>query len=144
MLGDAQYEAALNYFYFLTMDESAAVNLSLKTVRQVQRKIKSDPTPKVNQLLIKVMAHQLRKMHSRHFLMGSTLPKSDWKISNSEIYSQWKQFLRHSDIDSSETLVLRYILKFPVDVIAQGLEIHEGTIYFRLGKGLESFSKGPK
>lgn len=141
MLGDAHFEAALNYFYFLTLDEPVAVQLAIKTIQNLKKKIKSQPQAKIECLLIAELSIQLRRPMHRHFLLSSSLPKKRWKIKHPEVFSKWKEYFRHGDLDFSETLVLKYILKFSVADIAQAIGTPEGTIYFRLGKGLEAFSK---
>jgi hypothetical protein len=40
MLEEAHYEAALNYFYYLLMDEGASLHSALRAVKAVQKKQK--------------------------------------------------------------------------------------------------------
>jgi DNA-directed RNA polymerase specialized sigma24 family protein len=142
MPSEAHYEAALNYFYFLLMDEGSSLQCALRTVRLFQKKLKRNPNLNVDQLLISVMSAVLHQAYKKQFVVTSSTPKSDWKTPNSDTLASWREYLKRSEPDSAEALVLRHILGYPVKVISEALSVPEGTIYFRLGRGLEVFSAG--
>jgi DNA-directed RNA polymerase specialized sigma24 family protein len=139
MLSEAHYEAALNYFYFLLLDEGAALQSALKTVKIVHREFgKKNFAP--DSVLISVMSKVLHKVLKKPWNPIGDPPKSDWKTAHPEILASWKDYLRSGDMDSAEAIVLRYVLGYEVKTIVEGLSVPEGTFYFRLGRGLESFA----
>lgn len=146
MINEAHYGAVLNFFYFLLLDEGLALNASYKTAKIAQTKLKEIPQSQSTPALIAVMSDVFHKYQKRHdFLKNSTQPpKSDWKVPNRDSMGAWREYMKHATDDSPETLVLRYILEYPVETIAEGLGIPEGTVYFRLGRGLETFSQVSK
>ena len=140
MIGEAHYESALNYFYFLLMDESASLQCALRTIRLFQKKLKQNPTLKADSLLISVMSAVLHRAYKKQFVVTSATPKSDWKTPDADTLSSWREYLKRSEPDSAEALVLRHILGYTVKQIAEALLVPEGTIYFRMGRGLEVFA----
>ena len=141
LLTEAHYEMALNYFYYLLMDESVAINCALKALQLYAKNNKSNIAGEnVDEALIQVLSKVLHKRIKKKWLASGAPAKSEWKPPNSEVLAQWKEYLRHSDFDASETLVLRYVLGFPAKSIARALELPEGTIYFRISRGLEVFA----
>lgn len=142
MLNEAHYEAALNYFYFLLMDEGPSLHSALRAVKAVQKKQKAAQGREIDQALIKEMSSILQKILKKGQPPKGNPAKSDWKAPNSEALGSWKDYLRRSEPESAEALVLRYILNYSVKDISKALSVPEGTIYFRLGRGLESFVGG--
>jgi len=142
MLNEAHYEAALNYFYFLLMDEGTSLHSALRAVQAVQKKHKSGQGREIDQALIKEMSSLLQKALKKYQTPRGNPAKSDWKAPSHEALAAWKDYLRRSEPESAEALVLRYILNYPVKDISKALSVPEGTIYFRLGRGLEAFSGG--
>jgi DNA-directed RNA polymerase specialized sigma24 family protein len=140
-LNEAHYEAALNYFYFLLMDEGSALHSALRAVQAVQKKAKTVQGKEIDLILIKEMASILQKVLKKN-QPKSNPAKSDWKTPNAESLASWKDYLRRSEPESAEALVLRYILNYSVKEISKALGVPEGTIHFRLGRGLESFVGG--
>lgn len=143
VLEDSHYASILNFFYFLLLDEGLAINASYKTAKMIQKKLK-EPIEGVDHVLISTMSEVFHKYQKRHDSLKTSTqpPKSDWKIPDLDAMGAWKEFMRRATDDSPEALVLRYVLQYPVKTISEGLNIPEGTVYFRLGRGLENFSRG--
>ena len=142
MLSEAHYESALNFFFFLLLDEEASLHCALRVIKGTQKKSKNRDIKKIETLLIGQMAGELRRALKKEQRAPTPLPKSDWKPPSQDDFATWKDFLRRAEMDSAEALVLRFILNYPVETIAEALEVPEGTIYFRLGRGLEAYTGG--
>jgi hypothetical protein len=141
MLLEAHYEAALNYFYFLLMDEAAALACALRAIKASEKISRSSlKTTPPEHVLIMTLSGTLKKKMKKKWSHSGSPPKSDWKPPSSESLAVWKEYLRRSDPDSAEALVLRYILGFSVKTISEALSVPEGTVYFRIGRGLEAFA----
>jgi hypothetical protein len=144
-LTEAQYHAVLNFFYFLLLDEGLALNAAYKSVKIMQNRMTDlRSQEKADAILISVISEVFHKYKKRHATLHSVVqpPKSDWKTPSRESVGAWKEYMRRSTDEAPETMVLHYILNFPVAVISEGLNIPEGTVYFRLGRGLEGFAQG--
>jgi DNA-directed RNA polymerase specialized sigma24 family protein len=92
--------------------------------------------------LIEEMSSILNGVLKKNHPSKGNPAKSDWKSPDTEALGSWKDYLRRSDPKSAEALVLHYILNYSVDDISKALSVPEGTIYFRLGRGLEAFAGG--
>jgi len=141
MLTEAHYRAVLNFFYFLLQDEGMSISASFKTIKQIQKTISKNEYLLLDVVVIKTMYEVLNKYLEKHKMSAGAPPRSDWKSPKPEYLIAWKEFMRRSEMPSSIALVLRYILDYPPNVIAEALEVPIGTIYFRLGRGLESFDQ---
>ena len=144
VLTEAHYGAVLNFFYFLLLDEGLALNAAYKATKIAQKKLVEIEPAQADRVLISVMSGLFHKYKKHHRTLHSVLqpPKSDWKTPNRDYLGAWKEYMRRSTDDSPETLVLHYVLNYPISTISKGLEIPEGTLYFRIGRGLENFSHG--
>jgi DNA-directed RNA polymerase specialized sigma24 family protein len=142
MLNEAHYEAALNYFYFLLMDEGSSLHSALRAVKLVQKKHKAIQGKEIDQALIREMSLIFQKVLKKNQPPKGNPAKSDWKAPNSDALASWKDYLRRSEPESAEALVLRYILNYSIKDISKALSVPEGTIHFRLGRGLEAFAGG--
>src|SRR5690349_11913673 len=103
---EAHYEAALNYFYFLLLVEGAALHSALRAVQAIQKKIKTSSGPDIDQALIKEMSLIFQKYLKKTPQTKGNPAKSDWKVPNNDSLSSWKEYLRRSEPDSAEALVL--------------------------------------
>ena len=141
MLNETHYRAVLNFFYFLLLDEAMALSASFRAIKKIQKKMKKKPVPDIDKVLISVSAsvYELYRTHKQ--TVPSAPPKSDWKIPRQEYLIAWKEFMRRAEPQFSVALVLNYILKYKPKIIAEALELPEGTINFRLGRGLESLAQ---
>ena len=141
MFTEAHYQAVLKFFYFMLLDESLALAAALDTVKRIQTLLKKAPTLKMELLLIDTMQAVLVRYRKRQRHLVLTTPaKSEFKISNLDHLVRWKEFMKKSDDQINETLVLRYILDYTPDLIAEGLGVPVGTVFYRIRHGLEAFS----
>jgi DNA-directed RNA polymerase specialized sigma24 family protein len=54
----------------------------------------------------------------------------------------WKEFIQKKDVEEHiVVLTLRYLLGFEINVISAGLDVPEGTVLHRIGRGLEDFGQ---
>ncbi len=142
MFTEVHYEAVLNYFYFLLMDEGPSLHSALRAVQAVQKKHKATQGKEIDLALIREMSLVFQKVLKKNQTPKGNPAKSDWKAPNSDALGSWKDYLRRSEPESAEALVLRYILNYSVKDISKALSLPEGTIHFRLGRGLETFRGG--
>jgi hypothetical protein len=140
MLKEAHYAAALNFFYFLLQDEGMALNAAFRTIKLVDKKLRKNPNANIEPLLIACQSMILKKVIGKKWSPLGKPPRSDWKTLHLQSLGLWKEYLRNADLEFAEALVLKYILKFEVKEIAKGLDIPEGTVYFRIGRGLEALA----
>ena len=143
MFSENHYLAVLNFFYFLLLDETTALVASQKAVQLAEKMNRKDSKTKVEVTLTRAMVRTLKKYQTRKVLNLHSPISSEWKIPKKDYFVAWKEFMRKSDVDQSLILVLRYILNYDVKIIAQALDVPEGTVYFRLGRGLENFANNP-
>jgi DNA-directed RNA polymerase specialized sigma24 family protein len=143
MLSEAHYRTVLNFFYFLLLDEGMALNASYKAIKRANRDLEKESGLKTEVILIRALHAVLKNSLAHKKAAVSTPPQSDWRISKPENALVWREYIRKADQDSSTVLVLRYILGFPSALIAEALGLPEGTVMYRLGRGLEALACSP-
>jgi DNA-directed RNA polymerase specialized sigma24 family protein len=143
MLSEAHYSAALNYFFFLLSDEALALSAAYKSIKHAQKYFKKHPESDVDRVAIAAMHAVLEKFHGRLREPSSPPPESNWRVPNREYLALWREHMRKVDLHSCEALVLRYILGFKAQIISDALNVPEGTVYYRIGRGLEAFAQVP-
>lgn len=142
----AHAKLALNFFYFLLADEALAITASSQAIHAFKKAHASQGDVKMSSeaLLIRQLLKVLRKIKSKpklNQIIGThTLAKTEWDIPNQQSMARWKEFLYKSDGAVEPVLVLRYILDVPVKVISEAMHAPEGTVLYRLGRGLELLS----
>lgn len=141
MVTETHYRALLNFYFFLLVNEGMTVAVSHRAANYVQKQLTKEPSQKIELLLIRTMVKFLEKYRSSRIHVGGTPPKSDWKVKNSQFVVGWKEFLRTCESQYSVILVLRYLLSYQPQIISEALDIPVGTVYFRLGRGLEAMAK---
>ncbi len=132
---------ALNFFYLCFADEGLAVHSAMEALKTFNKKsVSHSGTPKdvlmVSELLVTLK--NMRKKIARGKLSEiSNQSSPNWTMESPETFAHWKTFLKNFDSESEVVLILRYVLNFSIDVIAQALKVPKGTVYFRIGRGLE-------
>lgn len=145
-MSETHYRLVLNFFYFLLLDEAMAISAAFKAVQKIQRKIKKRSGDQefnafIDEVLIKTIVDVYALYRSRKQPLQLAPPKSDWIVSRPEFLIAWKEFMRRADPLFSEMLILHFILGYKPSIIASALSLPEGTVTFRLGRGLESFAE---
>ncbi|MCC6277842.1 MAG: hypothetical protein IT289_08020 [Oligoflexia bacterium] len=144
MLTEAHYRAALNFFYFLLLDEGLAISAADRVMRSTHRLVARTPVAKPDVILIGQLAKIFDSYQRRRGKIQTSPPRSDWKSSDPETLLAWKEFIQKRGREEfSVALTLHYLLGFSIEDLAEGLGVPEGTILHRLGRGLEQFSTTP-
>lgn len=143
MVTEAQYEAVLKFFYFLLLNEATTLGVAFRTIKSIKKEVTKQPNIQMDIVMISNMVENLDKYHSSRIPLVSNPSKSDWKIPKPQYLVAWREFLRNCDRQYTVVLVLRYILGYPAEIIAEGMNIPTGTVFFRLNRGLEIMAKNP-
>lgn len=140
MVTSAHAKLALNFFFLLLTDEPLAITAASQAIDGFRKKLEIEKNTG-EALLISEMLKTLEKIKSKSKykqVVGShSLPSSEWKVPHPQSLSRWKEYLHKSDGQSEIVLVLRYALDVPVKVISDAMKIPEGTVMYRIGRGLE-------
>lgn len=143
MVTSAHAKLALNFFFLLLSDEPLAITAASQAIHGYKKKLEIEKNSG-EALLISEMLKTLAKIKSKakyKQVVGShSLPSSEWKVPQPQSLSRWKEYLHKSDGQSEVVLVLRYVLDVPVKVISEAMRIPEGTVMYRIGRGLELLS----
>ena len=143
MLVEAHYRTVLNFFFFQLSDEQMAVSASVKAIRRFRSRSKGLSTEAQELLLIDSMSKVLSQLKGHRHAVLHVSPRSDWSVKRTDYLLAWREFSRKVGTEVSEILVLRYLLRYDIAQISQALGVPEGTLLYRLGRGLESFSQTP-
>ena len=127
-------EAVAKYFFFSCLDEELAYAASLKVLSELSSR---------NLLDSEHRGYWIRALHAWKAKLKSVKAKS-WSETGGRGYALppgldvavWASFLSSSEPVESEAVLLSRILSFTDAEISFGLGVTEGTVRYRVGRGL--------
>jgi hypothetical protein len=128
-------ETVAKYFYFFSLDEQITFSASLKALAEIKSNDWLDL--KFRSEWIAVLTKwkpRLQYLHKKKWTgfpdeKGISVPK------NLDI-NGWNHFVNNADQVEVEAVLLSRILGFSDQEIAQGLAVSQGTVRYRVGRGL--------
>jgi hypothetical protein len=125
------------FFYFALLDERRAVELAMSSLNLCNEKKKRYPELK-NSIII-VMATSKIWENNRHKIprgLPNTSAQSAWKLPANTDLGPWREFQKNAEDDELVSVIWSRILKYSDEDIAQGLELTQGTVRYRLAKAI--------
>lgn len=122
------------YFHLTIEDERRAHAASLNALSQIRRM-----PSKTNKALIILILHKLRAKASRLRIHHWPFKKEETSWSHGKLDMQvWRTFMSRAYDTEVEAVLLSRVLGFSDIDIANGLGVSEGTIRYRVGRGLRT------
>ena len=128
-------DAVVKYFFFLSLDEQVSFAASLRVLADLKAGNRLDKDHRSHWVqTVHKWKPKLKKMRGRAWndsptVPGFSLPK-DLEVSN------WVSFMNTADAEQVEAVLLSRILGFSDFEISRGLDVTEGTVRYRVGRGL--------
>jgi hypothetical protein len=131
---DSSVMRAVSLYFFLSVpDEKKAHTASLMALSKIRRL----PTTKNKSLIIHVL-HGLKskapKLRVHHWPFKKE--EKAWVVSEALDLQAWWSFTARADQVESEAVLLSRVLGFTDSEIAAGLGVTDGTVRYRVGRGL--------
>lgn len=125
------------FFFFCFLDERRAIEATTQAVQKFDEKLKSNSGVDTETLVVSVTHKIWSKYHgkvSRGRPSFST--DSGWLVPEALDLGAWKEFQKTAQEDEFLSVIWLYILKIPESKISDALGVSQGTLRFRVGKGL--------
>ena len=128
-------EAVVKYFFFLSLDEQISFAASLKVLGQLKAGNRLDKDHRGHWVqAVHKWKPKLKKLRGRPWSDSPTVPgfilPTDLEIAS------WVSFMAATEAEEVEAVLLSRILGFTDSEISQGLNVTEGTVRYRVGRGL--------
>ena len=125
------------FFFFAVLDDKKAIHTSSRASDLFYLRMKKNPNQNPNVALVTV-TRQAWDKSKNNFYRGRPQYsiESGWLIPTGLDMSPWKEFQKSSHEDELLAVIWSKILKIPEADISLALGITEGTLRYRIGRGL--------
>lgn len=136
MITDEQVRRTALFFLLTLMEEKAAIAAAHRTIADIKAQ-----QPRGNEVANAILVRELwqklliyRKQISRHVTHAASF--AHWHFPEEIDFQPWSKFQREAAETEVAAVVLVRVLNFTELEIGAGLEIPQGTVHYRLGKGV--------
>lgn len=138
MLNEEQVEKVALFFYYTFLDELKAHAATTKTLQKIQSlKIGSFTDEEFLSAFIKETDLFIKKYGATVNTTGLSYSSGHIDIPEGSNWGPWFEFRRLGNQREFLAVLYNVILKIPVHTLAASLGLPEGTIRFRIGRGLK-------
>ena len=128
-------EAVVKYFFFLCLDEQISFSASLKVLADLKAANRIDEGHRSHWVqALHRWKPKIKKIRGRSWSENAAAPGFEFH-SEMEI-ANWVSFISAANPDEAEAVLLSRVLGFSDEEIARGLSVTEGTVRYRVGRGL--------
>ncbi len=127
--------AVAKYFFFISLDAHTTFSSSAKVIAQLDSHNWMGVGHRVEWVRALHRAKSRMRNSAAPAWTGGALPQSVTIPSELDL-SAWATFLNSAHAEEAEAVLLSQILGFSEAEIAQGLDVSEGTVRYRVGRGL--------
>ncbi|MFP5518279.1 MAG: hypothetical protein ACLGGX_00115 [Bdellovibrionia bacterium] len=131
---DAEVRAVSLFFYYASLDERKAYELSQAAVTRIDDLLRKNPKANIQQTTVQECTHLWFAYSKRKETRNrqQSRPAIGWKVPPGEAFNQWQQFYKKAPPEEILAVIFFGILKFKIADIAKGTGVSEGTIRLRL------------
>ncbi|MFN7727681.1 MAG: RNA polymerase sigma factor [Bdellovibrio sp.] len=136
-MGDSEVRALALFFFFASLDEYRAKETASKAADEYERILKKDPKidPAVGVILASYKVWiQFKSKIPRGRPQFSN--ESGWLFVDKIDLGHWKEFQKTAPEDELLALIWVHILGFSEEQVSRALGLTEGTLRYRVGRGL--------
>lgn len=136
-MSDSDVKAIALFFFFTMLDEKRALHAAAQALELCERRLQANPGLNSN-ILIVSSTQKIWERHGKKVVRGRPQfsLESGWRLPETLNLAPWKEFQKKTPDDELLALVWSKILNFSDQEISQGLGLTEGTLRFRVGRGL--------
>lgn len=131
----AVVDAVARYFFFICLDQQLSFTASLKVLADLKGRDRIAPEYRAD--WVRTLHKWRRKVHHLRPKAWSDSPQEKGFVLPEEFdLAIWVSFMSNADLEEVEAVLLSRILAFSDSEIAEGLDVTEGTVRYRVGRGL--------
>lgn len=136
------------FFFFATLDDQKAIATASRAADMFYLRMKKSPNQNPKIALVSITKQVWDKSKSNFFRGQPHYSiESGWLLPEGLDLSAWKEFQKNAHEDELLALIWSKVLKIEEADISVALGITEGTLRYRIGRGLRklgSMSQSPK
>lgn len=141
----AQIKSVALFFYFALLDEEMAEKSARQIIEKARQRLKGMRENESIDSLI-VIIHEtnqlwLKIQDFRHQAKISTHSKSNFLLPPGTSFGAWRQFHKEASAEDLAAVIWSKVVGAEESKIAQGLGLSEGTVRYRVGKGLRQLGR---
>jgi DNA-binding NarL/FixJ family response regulator len=136
-MNEAEIRAIALFFYVSLLDDRKAVEAAIDAAAIAREKIKRSPDVKTPSLIVAATSKVWEATQKRLDRTRTNLSAdSGWLLPDGLDLGPWREFQKNATSDELLVVIWARILGFGVSDVAEGLELSEGTVRYRLGRAL--------
>lgn len=131
-------DRAIIFFYLALLDEAKAKEAIHDVVKSLRKKgVQNNPEQSENlERLISTLHSVYDNYTSKARPMGTVFSSGNLVLPTGLNWGRWLEFHRQADKNDLLAVIFNKILGISEDVVARGLGVSDGTVRFRVSKGL--------
>ena len=137
-LQESHYRHILNFFYFLFLDETMALQASTSAAHKLQKQARKSAKANVS---LDVELIRIVRYVARHFTKNTRRQPARklldaWTVPPVSAQNAWRELVRDADTEIVMTAIAHLLLGYDEATIGQAWSITEGTVLYRSGHAL--------
>jgi hypothetical protein len=139
MLSNTQIEKIALFYFFTYLDEVKSQNATEYTIKKLNSLITIEKSSEADIYLqfVKISHTYVEKTREAQGANHLSVISSHVELPQGSNWGPWFEYRRISQPKEFLILLYHHILKIPIEAIASGLQIAEGTIHYRIAHGLK-------
>jgi len=136
-MGESEVQAIALFFFFAFLDDRRAVDASAQTISICTEKKKKNPALNNHSLLVAATFSVWSRLRAKVQRGNANISlEGGWVLPSGLDLGPWREFQKKATQDELLVVIWSKILGVSDKDIAEGLEISEGTVRYRLGRAL--------
>lgn len=137
---EAQIKSVALFFFYTFLDKSLALKASVEALDLYDKRLKRRETHGPTEPLLVYSTYKVWKKYSKKRNTKAKdfeLAAEGWIIPPSLKMEPWREFVKDQDPQLYLAVAWSHLLNFTDKDISEGLGVTEGSIRYRVGKGLK-------
>ncbi|MES2769398.1 MAG: hypothetical protein V4596_09650 [Bdellovibrionota bacterium] len=137
---EAQIRSVALFFFYTFLDKSLALKASVEALGLYDKRLKRRETHGPTEPLLVYSTYKVWKKYSKKRNIKATdfdLLAEGWIIPPTLKLEPWREFVKDIDPQLYLAVIWSQLLNFSDKDISEGLGVTEGSIRYRVGKGLK-------
>jgi hypothetical protein len=137
---EAQIRSVALFFYFTFMDKSLSLKATVEALSDIQKRLARAEDPnRPNPIVVYSTFKIWKKYFKKRNIKSENFDKAPegWIVPPEIKLEAWRQFVKEGDPQNYLAVIWSQILGFSDQDISEGLGVSEGSVRYRVGKGLK-------
>lgn len=137
---EAQIESVALFFFYTFLDKSLALKASVEALNLYEKKMKKAGNNIPTESILVFATHKIWKKYFKKRNIKSkdfNLLAEGWIVPDGLRLEAWREFVKEVDPQLYLAVIWSQLLQFSDKGISDGLGVTEGSIRYRIGKGLK-------